>query len=247
VDRSWAPIVSLKGLCTICCRPSGVVALGDTRCGLARLWGTPCPPCSRGWRVSVMGWTDERVETLKKLWLDGLSASQDRQAAWRRHPQCGDRQVHRLGLSGRAAPSQPARQSSSPRAPARPVAASQPAAAARRRRNLAEIAPVQAPRPVTYVEEPGNRHGADAGGSHVQVADRRSFDGRLHFLRSPLRRRRPLLQRARQGGLPAAADKKKSGATELAAAFGLHLGPNKAVPPLRGEGRLVCVHDRPRA
>ena len=23
-----------------------------------------------------MGWTDERVETLKKLWLDGLSASQ---------------------------------------------------------------------------------------------------------------------------------------------------------------------------
>ncbi|MDO8902062.1 MAG: GcrA family cell cycle regulator, partial [Phenylobacterium sp.] len=23
-----------------------------------------------------MGWTDERVETLKKLWQDGLSASQ---------------------------------------------------------------------------------------------------------------------------------------------------------------------------
>ncbi len=23
-----------------------------------------------------VGWTDERVETLKKLWLDGLSASQ---------------------------------------------------------------------------------------------------------------------------------------------------------------------------
>ena len=39
-----------------------------------------------------MGWTDERVELLKKLWADGLSASQIAGAAGRRHPQCGDRQ-----------------------------------------------------------------------------------------------------------------------------------------------------------
>ena len=40
-----------------------------------------------------MSWTDERVELLKKLWADGLSAS--RIAA-----ELG--KVHRLGLSGRA-------------------------------------------------------------------------------------------------------------------------------------------------
>ncbi len=55
-----------------------------------------------------MGWTDERVETLKKLWLDGLSASQIAKhlGGVTRNAVIG--KVHRLGLSGRAAPSQPA-------------------------------------------------------------------------------------------------------------------------------------------
>jgi len=52
-----------------------------------------------------MGWTDERVELLKKLWLDGLSASQiaKQLGGVTRNAVIG--KVHRLGLSGRAAPS----------------------------------------------------------------------------------------------------------------------------------------------
>ncbi len=49
-----------------------------------------------------MSWNDERVELLKKLWADGLSASQiaGRIGAVTRNAVIG--KVHRLGLSGRA-------------------------------------------------------------------------------------------------------------------------------------------------
>ncbi|MEA2939600.1 MAG: GcrA cell cycle regulator [Bradyrhizobium sp.] len=49
-----------------------------------------------------MGWTDERVELLKKLWADGLSASQiaAELGGVTRNAVIG--KVHRLGLSGRA-------------------------------------------------------------------------------------------------------------------------------------------------
>jgi GcrA cell cycle regulator len=49
-----------------------------------------------------MGWNDERVELLKKLWGEGLSASQiaARLGAVTRNAVIG--KVHRLGLSGRA-------------------------------------------------------------------------------------------------------------------------------------------------
>ncbi len=49
-----------------------------------------------------MAWTDERVELLKKLWGEGLSASQiaGRIGAVTRNAVIG--KVHRLGLSGRA-------------------------------------------------------------------------------------------------------------------------------------------------
>jgi len=58
-------------------------------------------------------WTDERVELLKKLWAEGLSASQvaKQLGGVTRNAVIG--KVHRLGLSGRATPSRPAR----PRAP----------------------------------------------------------------------------------------------------------------------------------
>ena len=49
-----------------------------------------------------MSWTDERVETLKKLWLDGHSASQiaaELGHSITRNAVIG--KVHRLGLSGR--------------------------------------------------------------------------------------------------------------------------------------------------
>jgi GcrA cell cycle regulator len=55
-----------------------------------------------------MSWTDERVELLRKLWLDGLSASQiasELSNGITRNAVIG--KVHRLGLSGRAkAPAQ---------------------------------------------------------------------------------------------------------------------------------------------
>ena len=49
-----------------------------------------------------MSWTDERVELLKKLWADGLSASQiaGELGGITRNAVIG--KVHRLGLSGRA-------------------------------------------------------------------------------------------------------------------------------------------------
>ena len=49
-----------------------------------------------------MAWNDERVELLKKLWAEGLSASQiaGRLGNVTRNAVIG--KVHRLGLSGRA-------------------------------------------------------------------------------------------------------------------------------------------------
>ena len=49
-----------------------------------------------------MSWNDERVELLKKLWAEGLSASQiaGRLGGVTRNAVIG--KVHRLGLSGRA-------------------------------------------------------------------------------------------------------------------------------------------------
>ncbi|HDL16571.1 MAG TPA: GcrA cell cycle regulator, partial [Rhizobiales bacterium] len=49
-----------------------------------------------------MAWTDDRVELLKKLWAEGLSASQiaGQLGGVTRNAVIG--KVHRLGLSGRA-------------------------------------------------------------------------------------------------------------------------------------------------
>ncbi len=64
------------------------------------------------------GWTEDRVASLKKLWLEGLSASQiaKQLGGVTRNAVIG--KVHRLGLSGRAAPAAPARPVfKAPRAP----------------------------------------------------------------------------------------------------------------------------------
>ena len=63
-----------------------------------------------------MSWTDERVERLKSLWSEGLSASQiaAELGGVTRNAVIG--KVHRLGLSGRAKPqSQAARPAQAPR------------------------------------------------------------------------------------------------------------------------------------
>jgi GcrA cell cycle regulator len=68
-----------------------------------------------------MSWTDERVELLKKLWSDGLSASQiaTQLGGVSRNAVIG--KVHRLSLSGRAKPA-----ATGPRPPRKPRPASPP-------------------------------------------------------------------------------------------------------------------------
>ena len=51
-----------------------------------------------------MGWTDERVEQLKTLWSDGLSASQIARVLGDITRNAVIGKVHRLGLAGRAGP-----------------------------------------------------------------------------------------------------------------------------------------------
>jgi GcrA cell cycle regulator len=79
------------------------------------------------------GWTEDRVGALKKLWLEGQSASQIAKqlgGGVTRNAVIG--KVHRLGLSGRAAPSQPARATFRPSRP-RPAASPTQAPSAPRR------------------------------------------------------------------------------------------------------------------
>jgi GcrA cell cycle regulator len=86
---------------------------------------------------------------LKKLWLDGLSASQiaKQLGGVTRNAVIG--KVHRLGLSGRAAPSQPTRPVfKAPRAP-RPTPAPAP-------RRIEAHHPAPPPQPAYYPEEPGS-------------------------------------------------------------------------------------------
>jgi GcrA cell cycle regulator len=51
-----------------------------------------------------MGWTDERVDQLKSLWAEGLSASQIARALGSVTRNAVIGKVHRLGLAGRAGP-----------------------------------------------------------------------------------------------------------------------------------------------
>ncbi|MGH7010724.1 MAG: GcrA family cell cycle regulator, partial [Caulobacteraceae bacterium] len=99
-----------------------------------------------------MGWTDERVETLKKLWLDGLSASQIAKhlGGVTRNAVIG--KVHRLGLSGRATPSQPSRTLFKTPRPPRPAVSS---GSHLRRPVERHVVSHPAPTPAPYVEQPG--------------------------------------------------------------------------------------------
>jgi GcrA cell cycle regulator len=98
-----------------------------------------------------MSWTDERVELLKKMWLEGLSASQianELSHGITRNAVIG--KVHRLGLSGRVksplpAPARPrakTRAEDEARSPLAPVSHGNLAVAAELR-----PAPAPAPRP----------------------------------------------------------------------------------------------------
>ena len=69
-----------------------------------------------------MSWTDERVELLKKLWTDGLSASQIAAQLGQVTRNAVIGKVHRLGLSGRMKSSSSIARAAKPRlrAPMRP-------------------------------------------------------------------------------------------------------------------------------
>ncbi|NBB16138.1 GcrA cell cycle regulator [Caulobacter sp. SLTY] len=165
-----------------------------------------------------MGWTDERVDVLKKLWLDGLSASQiaKQLGGVTRNAVIG--KVHRLGLSGRAAPSQPARPVFKAPRPTRPV----PAAPSIPRR-LAEpvaaapsAAPTPPPVPALRVEEPGTATVLTLGAHMCKwpigdpSSDEFTFCGR-RASESPY-----CVEHARVAYQPAQTGKKKAGPNELA-------------------------------
>ena len=95
--------------------------------------------------MTAASWTEDRVGALKKLWLEGQSASQIAKTLGggvTRNAVIG--KVHRLGLSGRAAPSQPARATFRPSRP-RPAAPPTQAPSAPRRIEAVQPRPAAAP------------------------------------------------------------------------------------------------------
>ena len=98
-----------------------------------------------------MSWNDERVNTLKKLWAEGHSASQiaKQLGGVTRNAVIG--KVHRLGLSGRATPSKPQRTTFKAPRPARAAVAA-PSAPRRIAEPVSASQPVP-PTPVRYVDE----------------------------------------------------------------------------------------------
>ncbi|MEO1291567.1 MAG: GcrA family cell cycle regulator [Pseudomonadota bacterium] len=86
-----------------------------------------------------MSWTEERVEKLKELWNEGLTASQIAKELGNVSRNAVIGKVHRLGLSNRTTGGKPV--STEPREPAKPAAAA-PAPEPR------EAAPQPAPKPV---------------------------------------------------------------------------------------------------
>ena len=98
------------------------------------------------------GWTEDRVGALKKLWLEGQSASQIAKqlgGGVTRNAVIG--KVHRLGLSGRAAPSQPARATFRP---SRPRPAAQPTQTPSAPRRIEAVQPRAAAVPSVATTKP---------------------------------------------------------------------------------------------
>ena len=110
-----------------------------------------------------MSWTDERVELLKKLWSEGLSASQiaGELGDITRNAVIG--KVHRLGLSGRAKspvaaarPRKTARPEGQESRPVRPLSAGNTALAAQIEVHAEEM-PEEAPAPAPQTQaQPDN-------------------------------------------------------------------------------------------
>jgi len=103
-----------------------------------------------------MSWTDERVEQLKQMWIDGLSASQiaARLGGVTRNAVIG--KVHRLGLSGRGAPTRVTRRRpSTPRAPR--AQTSNPAPRRETASKKAAVAPAPEPEELELLSDPSTQ------------------------------------------------------------------------------------------
>ena len=100
-----------------------------------------------------MSWTDERVETLKKMWAEGQSASQIAKelGGVTRNAVIG--KVHRLGLSNRVGPGTPAEDEGTA-ASATATAAPSPATPAKPAPAPRAVAPEPAPRPAPAAPAP---------------------------------------------------------------------------------------------
>ena len=72
--------------------------------------------------LTQLNWTDDRVEQLKNLWTEGLSASQIARALGGVTRNAVIGKVHRLGLPGRGAPCRPTRPTRKARPRARGIA-----------------------------------------------------------------------------------------------------------------------------
>lgn len=94
-------------------------------------------------------WTDERVELLKKLWTDGMSASQIATALGNVTRNAVIGKVHRLGLSGRPKDAKPASATPRPRKSSR--APSAPAPIAPQANGNVVLSPISIP---SFREEP---------------------------------------------------------------------------------------------
>jgi GcrA cell cycle regulator len=119
------------------------------------------------------GWTDDRVTLLKKLWTDGLSASQiaKQLGGVTRNAVIG--KVHRLGLAGRAAPSRPIKRIAGPVARPRPVLVVAPQVAAKVEAAVKALDPstqVEAaakPKPTVPAQKRGDLIGVLQLGTHM--------------------------------------------------------------------------------
>lgn len=122
------------------------------------------------------GWTDDRVELLKKLWTDGLSASQiaKQLGGVTRNAVIG--KVHRLGLAGRATPSRPVKRLSEVVARPRPVLVAPLAAPAVKLPPVASV-----PAPAAAAGEAPAAPGGRAARPAAPAAPRGDVIGVLHL------------------------------------------------------------------
>jgi GcrA cell cycle regulator len=122
-----------------------------------------------------MGWTNESTETVKNLWLDGLSASQIARQIGGVTRNAVTRKIHRLGLTGRIIPSAPVLS-----APARTRAPSVPRVVkAKPKPAIADFPEPQVPVVFEAIQEPPQlpclplvEHVEDRGGATILTLGR---------------------------------------------------------------------------